>query len=354
MNINRRLLLGTGAAAAATALGQLRPKRAQAEIRSKQSGSVVNLYTSRHYDTDEELYNSFERITGISINRIEAGADELIERIKAEGDNSPADILMTVDAGRLWRADQEGIFTPVSSSTLEEKIPSYLSHPEGHWFGFSKRARVIMYNKDVVDPSELSTYEALVDSQWQGRILIRSSSNIYNLSLAGSLIEAHGVPETEAWATGMVENMAREPEGNDTAQIRAAAAGLGDIAIANTYYLARIMKSDAEEDQEVADKMRVFFPNQEGRGTHVNISGAGVVASSPRKEAAIQFLEYLASPIAQVFFAQGNNEYPVVEGTALDPVVASFGSFKEDTVSASVFGENNSEALQMYDRAGWQ
>ncbi|MEO1351086.1 MAG: Fe(3+) ABC transporter substrate-binding protein [Cyanobacteria bacterium J06635_15] len=355
MKLNRRVFLGAGAAVTAAAFGQLRPKTASAQFGGR-SNSSLNLYSSRHYDTDDALYEGFADATGIRVNLIEAEADLLIERIKNEGTNSPADLLVTVDAGRLWRADQEDLFEPIASSTLEQAIPEYLRHPEGLWFGLTKRARVIMYNRDAVEPSELSTYEDLADSKWRGRILVRSSTNIYNQSLVGSLIAAHGEEATEEWVSEFVANFARDPEANDTAQIKAAAAGLGDIAIANTYYLARLAKSDDPQDQAVADQIGVFFPNQgEGeRGTHVNISGAGVLKSAPNKEAAIQFLEYLVSPEAQSIFAEGNNEYPVVEGAPLDPVVASFGEFKEDTVSAAVFGRNNPTALQVCDRAGWE
>lgn len=350
MKFNRRVFLGAGAAATAVALGQLRPRSATAQ----QNRNAVNLYSSRHYDTDDALYDNFEALTGIRVNLVEAEADQLIERIKSEGENSPADLLITVDAGRLWRAEQEDLFEPVSSSTLEAAIPDYLRHPEGLWFGLTKRARVIMYNRDAVDPSELSTYEDLADPKWQGRILIRSSTNIYNQSLVGSLIAAHGEEATEDWVRGFVANFAREPQANDTAQIRAAAAGLGDIAIANTYYLARLAKSDDPQDQLVADRIGVFFPNQSDRGTHVNISGAGVLKSAPNKAAAVQFLEYLVSSEAQQIFAEGNNEYPVVEGASIDSVVQSFGDFKEDSVSAAVFGRNNPLALRVCDRAGWQ
>jgi iron(III) transport system substrate-binding protein len=317
-------------------------------------GNVVNLYTSRHYDADDELYEAFAEATGIRVNVVEADADQLIERIKAEGANSPADLLMTVDAGRLWRAQQEDIFEPVDSAVLTDAVPENLRHPDGLWFGLTKRARVIMYNKDTVDPSELSTYEDLADPKWRGRILVRTSTNIYNQSLVGSLIAAHGSDDTEAWARDFVANFAREPEGNDTAQIKAAAAGLGDIAIANTYYLARLARSEDPADQEVAEQMRVFFPNQDGRGTHVNISGAGVIKTAPNPEAAVQFLEFLVSPEAQEIFANSNNEYPVVEGVATNSAVASFGDFKEDSLSAEVLGENNPEALRITDRAGWK
>lgn len=353
MKLGRRAFLATGTAATAVALGQFHQSSAQAQF-GWWRRPRINLYSSRHYDTDDQLYEGFRQATGIRVNVVEAEADQLIERIKGEGQNSPADILMTVDAGRLWRAEQEGLFQPVTSATLTNAIPASLRHPDGLWFGLTKRARVIMYNKTVVNPRELSTYEDLVDPKWRGRILVRSSTNIYSQSLVGSLIAAHGAAQTEAWVRGFVANFARDPEGGDTDQIKAAAAGLGDIAIANTYYLARLIKSDKREDRQVAETMGVFFPNQGDRGTHVNISGAGVVKTAPNREAAIQFLEYLVSPAAQEIFAQSNNEYPVVEGVALDSVVAGFGQFKADPLNAAVFGRNNPEALRITDRAGWK
>lgn len=355
MKLGRRAFLGAGAAATAVTLGQLRQQNAQAQFPFfRNRGRVLNLYSSRHYDTDDLLYDSFREATGIRVNVVEAEADQLIERIKNEGQNSPADLLMTVDAGRLWRAEQEGMFQAVTSSTLTNAVPDYLRHPDGLWFGLTQRARVIMYNKSRVNPSELSTYEDLVDPKWRGRILVRSSTNIYNQSLVGSMIPVHGADGTEDWARGLVANFAREPQGGDTDQIKAAAAGLGDIAIANTYYLARLAKSDNADDRAVAEAMGVFFPNQDDRGTHVNISGAGVVQSAPNTEAAIEFLEYLVSPEAQQIFAESNNEYPVVEGVALDSVVAGFGEFKPDTLNAAIFGRNNPEALMITDRAGWK
>ncbi|MEM9220708.1 MAG: Fe(3+) ABC transporter substrate-binding protein [Cyanobacteria bacterium P01_F01_bin.150] len=356
MKLSRRSLVSSGAAAFAglTASQILKPRASSAQTQIAQSGGdFINLYSSRHYNTDDELYNNFQRITGIQVNLLEGKADELLERIKIEGSSSPADVFMTVDAGRLWAADQAGVFAPVSSETLKEKIPASLRHPNGHWFGFSKRARVIMYNKSTVDPSELSTYEDLASPKWRGRILIRSSSNIYNLSLVASLIATLGETATEDWARALVSNFARTPEGNDRSQIEGAASGLGDIAIANTYYLPRYAKDDDPAQQAIFDKIGVFFPNQDGRGTHVNISGAGVVATSPRKANAIKFLEYMASPVAQVFFAQGNNEYPVVEGIALDPVVAGFGSFTADTVNVNMYGQNQAAAVALMDRVGW-
>lgn len=349
MKITRRVFLGTGTAMATVAMAELgKSNRGLA-----QSGEI-NLYSSRHYDTDQALYDSFTQKTGLKVNLIEAKGDELIARIRSEGANSPADVFMTVDAGRLWRAQQSGIFQPVSSSTLKSKIPANLRSPENLWFGFSKRARVIMYNKDKVQTSELSTYEDLAVDKWKGKILIRSSNNIYNQSLIASLIEINGMSKAESWAKGFVSNFARPPEGNDTAQIKAVAAGIGNIGIANSYYLARLKKSTKAENRAVVEKVGIFFPNQNGRGTHVNISGGGVVKTAPNKEGAIKFLEHLASPEAQKIFSESNNEYPVVAGVPIASVLESFGDFKSDFTNVSVYGKLNPEAIKLMDRVGWK
>lgn len=349
MKITRRVFLGTGTAMATVAIAELRKSN-----RGLAQSGAINLYSSRHYDTDQALYDSFTRKTGLRVNLIEGKGDELIERIKSEGANSPADVFMTVDAGRLWRAQENGILQPVSSSTLNSKIPANLRSPENLWFGFSKRARVIMYNKDQVEASELSTYEDLATDKWRNKILIRSSSNIYNQSLIASLIEIHGMSEAESWAKGFVRNFARPPEGNDTAQIKGVAAGIGDIGLANSYYLARLKKSPKVENKAVAEKVGMFFPNQNGRGTHVNISGGGVVKNAPNKEGAIKFLEHLASPEAQKIFSEGNNEYPVVAGVAIASVLESFGNFKSDSTNVSVYGKLNADAIKLMDRVGWK
>jgi iron(III) transport system substrate-binding protein len=350
MKISRRVFLAASSAMAAVAVGQL----GKTERGFAQTGGAINLYSARHYDTDNALYESFTKKTGIKVNLIEAKAEELIERIKSEGANSPADVIMTVDAGNLWRAKEAGILQPVSSKVLESAVPANLRDPENEWFGLSKRARVIMYNKDKVKASDLSTYEALTDPKWKGRILMRSSSNVYNQSLVGSLIAVHGAQKTEDWVRGLVANFARPPEGNDTAQIKAIAAGQGDIAIANTYYIVRLLKSTKADEKAMAQKIGVVFPNQDNRGTHVNISGGGVVKTAPNKEGAIKFLEHLASRETQEMFAKGNNEYPVVDGVALDSVVESLGKFKADSTNAAAFGKNNAEALKIMDRAGWK
>jgi len=315
--------------------------------------NVVNVYSSRHYDSDKDLFRRFTQATGIRVNVLEGPDDQLIERIRSEGNNSPADILFTVDAGRLWRAQEAGIFQPVNSPILTRSIPSAVREPGNHWFGFTRRARVIMYHKDRVKPNEISTYEELADPKWRGQVLIRSSRNVYNQSLVGALIRHIGQARTEKWAQGVAQNLARPPQGGDTDQIRALAAGAGNLAVSNTYYLARLLKSPKPEDRELAQKIGIIFPNQNSWGTHVNISGAGMLKTAPNRANAQRFLEFLASREAQEALAKGNNEYPVVAGVPIDPVVASFGTFKSDPLNASVFGRNNALALKITDRAGW-
>ncbi|WP_338431765.1 Fe(3+) ABC transporter substrate-binding protein [Synechococcus elongatus] len=325
--------------------------------RAEAAETEVNLYSGRHYNTDSQIYREFTQKTGIKVNLIEGEADALLARIKSEGSRSPADVFITVDAGRLWQATQANLLRPLSQSQapkLYQAVPANLRDPQGRWFALSKRARVIMYNRDRVSASQLSTYENLVNPRWRDQILVRSSSNIYNLSWVGEMIAADGAAKTEAWARGLVQNFARQPQGNDTAQILACAAGVGSLAIANTYYLVRLFKSRKPEEREAAKKIRVFFPNQKGRGTHVNISGAGILRTAPNPRAAQLLLEFLLSSQAQAIFARGNGEYPVLRGVSLDPILAGFGQFKESTISAAVFGANNAQALQLMDRAGWK
>src|SRR5688572_21040974 len=289
---------------------------------------VLNLYSSRHYQTDGALYANFTKQTGIKINRIEAAEDPLIERIRSEGERSPADVLVTVDAGRLWRAEQLGLFQPVKSALLESRIPESFREPGGRWYGFSTRARVIAFNKDKVKPGEISTYEELADPKWKGRVCMRSSTNIYNLSLMGALIDHLGEQKAEEWARGVHANLAQPPKGGDTDQLKAVASGACDVTISNQYYYARLARSSKPDEREVAGKLGVLFPNQGTTGTHVNVSGAGVMKNAPNREAAIKFLEYLASDEAQRYFAEGNNEWPVVPGVKPEnPVLAGFGDF---------------------------
>lgn len=311
---------------------------------------VVNVYSARHYNTDSQLYEGFTEQTGIKVNIIEGKDSELIERIKSEGDNSPADVFITVDAGRLWRAEDDGLFQPTTSETLDNNIPDNLRHPEGLWFGLSQRARIIVYDPNKVTEQELSTYENLASREWAGRVCIRSSSNIYNQSLVAWLIEKNGAEATEAWAKDLVSNFAREPEGGDTPQIRGVAQGSCEVAVVNHYYLARLMKSDEAKDQAVAEKVAAFFPNE----THLNISGAGVLANAPNSENAVQFIEYLTSAKAQEFFALQNNEYPAAEGIGLDPVLEGFGEFTASPINVVAYGQNAAEAIELMDRAGWK
>lgn len=319
-----------------------------------EADGIVNVYSARHYDIDDALYERFTEQTGIQVNLVEGKSDELIERINNEGANSPADVFITVDAGRLWRAEEADVWQPVSSEVLEAAVPENLRHPDGLWFGLTKRARVLVYNVDTVEPSDLSTYEALAEPDWEGRVCVRSSENIYNQSLLGSMVETKGAEATETWAEGLVNNFARQPEGGDVDQIKSVAAGLCDVAIVNHYYWARLAKSDDPENQDVTSKTAVFFPNQDDRGVHVNISGAGVVAGAPNQENAIAFLEFLVSPDAQTVFAEGNNEYPVVDGVEIDPIVAELGDFKVDEVNVAAYGRNNPEVIKLSDRAGWK
>ena len=311
----------------------------------------LNLYSARHYDTDFALYDNFTEQTGIKVNLIEGGSDALIERIVNEGELSPADILITVDAGRIWRAAEAGVFQPIDSNVLNEKVPANLKDPNNLWFGLSKRARIIAYRKGESFPAP-SRYEDLANAEYKGRVCMRSSSNIYNLSLMGSMLETVGEEASTAWAEGVVSNFARPPQGNDTAQLRAVASGECGITVANTYYVGRLLGSDKPEDKEAIASLEFVFPNQEDRGAHVNISGAGVTKYAPNKEAAIKFIEYLTSPEAQRLFAEGNNEYPIL-GPATGPI-SQLGDFKEDQVNASVFGVQQQNAVKVYDIAGWR
>ena len=316
---------------------------------------VVNIYSSRHYQTDEALYSSFTKKTGIKVNRIEAGEDALMERIRNEGARSPADVLITVDAGRLWRAEQMGLFQPVKSALLESRVPESLREPGGHWFGFSMRARVIAYRKGQVQPQEVQTYEQLADPRWKGRVCLRSSTNIYNLSLMGALIDHLGAEKAEAWAKAVRANLAQAPKGGDTDQLKAVAAGQCDITVSNQSYYARLARSQKPEEREVAEKVGIVCPNQQSWGTHVTISGAGVLKHAPHREAAIKFLEYLASDEAQRYFAEGNNEWPVVPGVKPgNPVLASFGDFKRDRINVAVLGRNQPSSQKIYDRVAWK
>ncbi|EYS88544.1 iron deficiency-induced protein A [Cupriavidus sp. SK-4] len=316
---------------------------------------VLNLYTARHYQTDEALYANFTKQTGIKINRIEGQEDPLLERIRNEGANSPADVFITVDIGRLWRAQQAGVFAPVKSKALESRIPANYRDPNGEWFGFSARGRVIAYNKTAVKAGDIASYEDLADPKWKGKVCTRSSGHVYNLSLVSSLIAHDGEARTEQWARGLAANLARVPKGGDTDQLKAVAAGECDVAIANTYYIARLLKSTKPEDKAVADKLGVLWPNQSSQGVHMNVSGGGMLKHAPNKEAAVKFLEYLASDEAQRYFADGNNEWPVVQGVKVsNPALEALGTFKSDTINVAELGKYQPQAQKLVDRAGFK
>ncbi len=313
----------------------------------------VNIYSARHYQTDEALYSNFTKQTGIKVNRIEAKEDELLERIRNEGANSPADIFIAVDASRLANADQMGIFAPVKSQLLEERIPPHLR--ADNWFSYSTRARVIVYNKDLVKAEQAQTYEGLADPSLKGLVCTRSGSHPYNLSLGAALVQHDGAAKTEAWAKGIVANFARAPKGGDTDQIKAVAAGECGIAIANSYYLARLMNSTKPDDKAVVANVVPVWPNQKTWGTHINVSGAGMLKTSPNKVAAVKFLEYLASDEAQAYFADGNNEWPVVASVKVsNPALDKLGTFKADTLPIQKLADTVGEAQKIFDRAGYR
>jgi len=314
----------------------------------------VNVYSARQEALIMPLLERFKAETGIGFNLITAKADELLKRLESESRSTPADVFITTDAGRLQRAKEAGVLQAVDNPVLNARIPANLRDSENYWFGLSQRARVIFYAKDRVDPAELSTYEALAEPRWKGRICIRSSGNIYNQSLVASMIEAHGVEQTEKWARGLVANFARKPAGGDTDQLRAAAAGQCDIAIANTYYYGRLASSDKPADQEVASALGVFWPNQGDRGTHVNVSGGAVTLHAKHPENAQRLLEFLVNAESQTWYAEVNNEYPVVADAKTSALLESWGEFKSDSLNLSRLGENNRAAVQLMDRAGWR
>jgi len=314
----------------------------------------VNIYSHRHYDSDRVLFERFTQLTGTKVNVVKASADQLIKRLEIEGDQSPADLLITVDAGRLCRAEDKGLLQPVKSETLEAQVPEHLRDPEGHWYGLTIRARVIVYAKDRVKPGQLSTYEALAEPPWKGKVLVRSAQNIYNQSLMASMIIAHGGDGAQAWAEGLVRNFARTPKGNDRDQVKAIAGGVGDVAIVNTYYIGKLLGSDDEAERSAGSAVEIFFPNQKDRGAHINISGAGVTRSSKNVANAVALLEFLTGPDAQQALAKANSEYPVNPQVEEPPLLKSWGAFKADTIHLSLLGKHNSEAVKIFAQSGWR
>ncbi|PHR70961.1 MAG: Fe(3+) ABC transporter substrate-binding protein [Arcobacter sp.] len=318
------------------------------------AANEVNVYSHRHYDTDKTLFKMFEEKTGIKVNVVKAKASALIKRIASEGENSPADILITVDAGRLFQAKSQDLLQSIESDYLTKNIPANYRDVDGKWFALTKRSRVAVYKIGSGTDQELSTYEDLANPKFKGQIVVRSSNNIYNQSLLAAMIEHHGEAYALSWAKGVVANMARTPKGNDRAQVKAVANGIGKIAIANTYYIGKMVNNKDKSQREAVAKMKIFFPKFEKGGTHINVSGAGVAKYAPNKANAIKFIEFLASADAQKLFAQGNYEYPVLAGIESSPLVTSWGTFKEDNISINSLGQNNAKAVKIFDQAGWK
>jgi iron(III) transport system substrate-binding protein len=314
----------------------------------------VNVYSARKEALIKPLLDRFTEQTGVKVNLITADADALIARMQAEGEYSPADLLLTVDAGRLYRAEQAGLLAPVRSQTLDDTVPSQYQDPEGRWYGLSVRSRVMVYAPERVEADQLNTYADLADERWRGRVCIRSSSNIYNQSLVASMIAHQGQQATQTWAEGLVANMARSPKGGDRDQIMAVANGVCDVAVVNTYYLGQMLNSDEAEQKAAAESVAVRWPNQDGRGAHVNISGAGVVTTAPNPEQAKALLEFLVTDASQRWYAETNHEYPVKEGVAISDTLKQWGEFKADQLPLVKLGELNAEAVRLMDRAGWQ
>lgn len=315
---------------------------------------IVNLYTDRHYDSDDLLYNAFTQETGIKVNIVKGKSDELIERLKTEGADTEADLFITADVGRLHRAKASSLLQPVESQLLKTNIPQNLRDSENYWFGLTKRARVIVYAKDRVKPSDLSTYEDLANPKWKGKILVRGADSIYNQTLVASFIETMGEENAKKLAAGIVANMARAPKGADRDQAKAVAAGEGDIAIMNTYYYGLMMNSTNEEEKSAVQKLAVFFPDQNGNGTHINVSGAGVTKNAKNKENAVKLLEFLAGEKAQKSFAEANYEFPVLKGIELNELLKSWGTFKEQNINLSRLGELNEKAVKILNEVGWK
>lgn len=319
-----------------------------------ETGGEINIYTARHYDVDQELYDMFTKETGIKVNVVEGKAPELIERMKREGQSTPADLFITVDGGILNSAKVEELLQPIESEVLNKQVPADLRDKDNQWVGLSTRARVIVYAKDRVNPSDLSTYEDLATDKWKGKVVVRSSTNLYNQSLLASFIDIMGEEEAEAWAAGLAANLAREPEGGDRDQAKAIVSGVGDVALMNTYYVGQLAASEDAEEVKVAESVGVFFPNQQTTGTHINISGAGLVKYSKNKENAIQLLEFLTAPEAQTKISHANFEFPVNSEATLPELLKSWGSFKHQSVDFAKYGELNPKTVEIANKVGWK
>ncbi|MEX1048926.1 MAG: Fe(3+) ABC transporter substrate-binding protein [Akkermansiaceae bacterium] len=318
------------------------------------AAEVLNVYSHRHYGVDQEINELFTQKTGIEVKVVNAEADQLIERLKSEGANSPADVLITVDAGRMQRARAEGLLQPLKSEILEQATPENLRDADGHWFPYTVRARVILVAADRVKAGEIKDYEDLAKPEWKARLLVRSSSSSYNQSLAASLISAHGEEKATAWAKGVASNLARPPQGGDRDQIKAVAAGLADVCVANTYYFGLLLNSPDAAERAAAAKMRLVFPNQDGRGTHVNISAAGITRHAKNPQNAKAFLEFLVTPEVQQLIAAGSYEYPISMDFTLNPTHQTWGSFKIDTETFAKMGEDQEKTSRLFDAAAWK
>jgi iron(III) transport system substrate-binding protein len=319
-----------------------------------QTGGEVNIYTARHYDVDQELYDMFTKQTGIKVNVVEGKAPELIERIKREGASTPADLFITVDGGILNSAKAEDVLQPIVSGVVDEQVPAELRDTESHWIGLSTRARVIVYAKDRVDPAQLSTYEDLAGDKWKGKVVVRSATNLYNQSMLAAFIAIMGEKEAEDWAAGIAANLAREPEGGDRDQAKAIVAGVGDVGIMNTYYVGQLATSQDAEEVKVAEQIGVFFPNQQTTGTHINISGAGLIKHSKNKDNAVKLLEFLTGAEAQTKISQANFEFPVNGQAEVPELLKSWGEFKTQNVDFAKYGELNPKAVEIANKVGWK
>lgn len=349
MALRRTLVLAVAGVLALAACGQ----QTETKTDGAEAG-VVNVYTARHYDVDLQLYERFTAETGIRVNRIEGNADQLIARMQAEGEASPADVVIMSDAGALWRVQNAGLFQAVDSDTLSAAIPANLRDPEGRWFGFTRRARVVAYDPAKVRPEEVDTYEEIASPRFRGRLCVRSADNAYNLSLVGALIEAWGPEKTAEWARGVAANMARPPEGGDRDQIRAVGAGVCEIALTNTYYYVLLGQGEDAADRDLVARLKLAFPSLDEQGTHVNVSGGGVAAGAPNRDNAVRLIEFLASPEAQTLVAGANGEYPASPSVPAPSPVDAIADFTAHPMSVAAYGPRTAQALEIMTAAGWR
>jgi len=348
------LLVGTALTIGLAGCAGTNQSESKGKESTKTENQEVNIYTARHYEVDDEIYKKFTEETGIKVNVVKGEAEELIDRIKREGQSSAADLFVTVDGGVLANAKQNDILQPVTSDVINENVPENLRDTDNNWIGLATRARIIAYSKDRVTPEELSTYEDLTNEKWKGKLLVRSSTSLYNQSLLASFIELNGEKQAEEWAQGIVNNFARQPDGGDRDQAKAIAAGIGDVAIMNTYYVGLLANSEDPEEVKVADSIGVFFPNQETTGTHVNISGIGLTKHSKNKDNAIKLIEYMTSVEAQEIISAKNYEFPVNPNAAKPELLESWGEFKMQELNFDSLGEHNQKAIEIFTKTGWK